>query len=75
MITAGFGAIQAAIQALDTSLADDCLVQLGGEDLTAYWHAAGDICHAADALYAKLRGALANELARASHQTPPEPAT
>lgn len=66
MMAAGFGAVLSGIQALDAHLDERTMRQIDAEDLAACWRTTSDICKAADALYAKLRGALADEISRAS---------
>lgn len=64
MIPAAFGAIHAAIRALDAQLDPASLDALDADDMNAAWRAAGQLSDTADALCHKLRAAYATRLAR-----------
>lgn len=66
VIPAGFGAVLAAIAALDASLNRKALDALDADDVNDAWRAAGQVCDAADALYAKMRAEVAGHIARGS---------
>jgi hypothetical protein len=67
MISAVFGVLRAALEALNADLDPEHLAALDPKDLAETWLASSEVCREADALYATLRLALTNGFIAASH--------